>query len=224
MAIELKCYFLKRVEVTILEVLIMRFAKYALLAFVINMNCIAAQADWLSDENAPAYFDSPLKSGSPVPWGKDTSKEQGNVLTKINDALSRGAISAEKASEYKAQLNKVNDKEQWYKSYGKAIPQDLLQEDLKQLDGLSATIQSQTTVHPAPQPIDAMHADVHKLISRALAVKKISNLEAEQYYERLAELEADIESLKEDPAGSGAEQAAVSEALASLKGDVQKRF
>src|ERR1700722_3710222 len=50
-----------------------------------------------------------------------TGDLQEKVLMQINDGLFNGSLSAADASQYKSQLNKLNDQESWYKSLNTAI-------------------------------------------------------------------------------------------------------
>jgi len=187
----------------------------------ISLVCQMAIADDIGTPNAPTTADAQVAAEKQAQGGADTSKQQQDLLLKINKALSRGAISAEQASQYKQELNEINQKEAWHKSYSEAIPDALLQEDQKHIASLSAklnrpaSIPSSTSAAP-----DAIHADVHKSISNALARNAISIQQAEQYYARLAEIEADMESLQNDDIKSSSESAALAESLRKLKAEI----
>jgi len=202
----------------------MKLALPISLILMVNLNCQFARADWLSEENPAPYFRAPFTSAATPSFNRanDTSNQQGKVLEKINQALSRGAISAEQASDFKDELNKINEKEGWHKSYGQAIPIELLKDDQQRLSVLSAKLDQISGLTSASAPADAVHLDVHKLISQALAKNKISNAQAEQYYARLAQIEADMESLAKDPAASKSETIAEAKELEQLKDDLQR--
>src|SRR5271163_773073 len=71
----------------------------------------------------------------------DTTKLQEQVLMQVNRALSRGSISAEDASNLKAQINRLSDAESWYKTLETPIPASLLQEDTRALTQLSTDLE-----------------------------------------------------------------------------------
>jgi hypothetical protein len=204
----------------------MRIVLLISLILVVNLNCQFAKADWLNDVNPTPYFRAPFSSdGSPsFNRANDTSNQQEQVLEKINEALSRGTISPDQASDFKAELNKINEQEAWHKSYGQGIPSDLLKDDQQRLNVLMTKLDHSTApVGPKHSPSDAMHVDIHKMISQLLAAKKITDGQAEQYYARLAQLELDQESLKNDPVKSNGEAATLNQLLNQLKQDLERK-
>lgn len=57
-----------------------------------------------------------------------TRELQDNVLMQINQALVNGWLSPDDASQFKTQLNKINDQESWYQSFRAPIPKPCCKE------------------------------------------------------------------------------------------------
>jgi hypothetical protein len=155
---------------------------------------------------------------------QDTAALQAKVLTKINQALSRGSITPEQATNFKERLNAISDQETWYKSRPEAIPPEILSRDTELLQKLNTDVEGQLPLKPTTQADDAMHREIHRLITTALAKNRITNDQAEKYYARLAQIEEDLESLKNDPAGSTAEAVELNEKLARLSAELKTRI
>jgi len=187
----------------------------------------AVFADELSGANANRTTDTPAFSYSApsetqVVGSPGTGKLQLQVLIQINQALSRGAITAAEASNLKEQLNGWNDKESWYTSLHEPIPASLVQENTRLLTAMSADLTKEHPLKQAPSSADAIHTKIDELISGALARNKITSSQAERYYSRLAEIESNIESSKADPASTPDADAANNQSLSKLEQDVRK--
>lgn len=150
-----------------------------------------------------------------------TGPLQEKVLMKINAALINGSLSAADATTYKAQLNKLNDRESSYKSVSKAIPADVTSENLKVLNDMSKAIEGRPRITASQS--NALHADIDELISSSLAHNKISSSEAETYYLRLAQIESNLESAKSNPAELSEESALMNNSLRQIKAELVRR-
>jgi hypothetical protein len=191
----------------------------------ISLLCLMAAADDIGIPNSPTTADAQSDAENQAQGvSADTSKQQQELLLKINRALSRGAITADQASQFKSELNEINQKESWHKTYSEAIPDQLLQEDKQHIASLSSKLNRPVpTPSSTSAPVDAIHADIHKSISNALARNAISIQQAEQYYARLAEIEADMESMQNDNVKSTSESATLNESLRRLKAEIASK-
>jgi hypothetical protein len=158
----------------------------------------------------------------------DTELLQGQILVKINQALSRGLVSPEQATDFTSQLNKINEQEVWYKSRGLSAPQDTLNADIEFLKALSADIDKQLpqkafrfNSSQSNNPT-ATYIELHKMIANALTQGKISYSEAEEYYFELEQIESNIENLNNNPLGSSFDRLTLNNALQQLKNNLKK--
>jgi hypothetical protein len=175
------------------------------------------QHNQISDSQSPYLSDSishPLTQLNQ----QGTGDLQEKVLMQINEGLFNGSLSASNASQFKNQLNKLNDQESWYKSLNSPIPATLAQKNTVLLNEMMQRLQ--------PKPVEsaktenALHSDIDELVSKALARNHISSGEAEKYYLRLAQIESNIESTKKDPADLGNVSAATHRDLSQLKSEL----
>ena len=171
----------------------------------------------------PALRAKEQSVGHPIDWVRQigTDKQQNDVLMQINSGLVNGSISPAQASQFKDELNKINDKESWYKSFNTAIPANLKQENVSLLNQISSKLKPQATKSAATQV--ALHGDVDELIGSALAKNHISSGQAESYYLRLAQLESNIESTKNNPATPSSEIIDTNKQLAQLKSELLRK-
>jgi hypothetical protein len=149
-----------------------------------------------------------------------TSELQLKVLKEINHDLQAGSLTPEQASDFKGELNKINDSESGYQSVGHLIPMPLVEKNTSEIKAISSKL------HRAP-PLktsgsNALHYDVDDMISRALARNKITSSEAETYYLRLAQIESNMESAKTDRASGLEDAAAMDKSLAQLRAELSR--
>jgi len=193
--------------------------------FISTFNVVLGQ-EQPQDQVLPATADRP--SGYlPPAWlppvkSSDTSELQDRVLRKINEALSRGSISTVEATNFKEQLNNLNNTESRYRSLNLAIPTEVVQQNTQLLSELSLKLEQRLPIKPEISGADTLHVEIDDLISRALAQDKITSLQAEKYYSQLAQIESNLENLRSDQSRFPSESAALSLKLGSLKADLQK--
>ncbi len=147
-----------------------------------------------------------------------TGKLQQQVLIQINDGLINGWLSAAAASQFKSELNKLNDTESQYVSLNSQIPQDLIDRNTLILNEMRRDIYPRTV--KSATTTNSMHSDIDELISKALASNHITSGQAESYYLRLAQAESNLESTKEGSAGFSAEREATDKTLQQLKAEL----
>ncbi len=154
-----------------------------------------AQAQTDTTANTPT---PPLTNtiGSQLNWLNQpgTRELQDKVLMQINQGLVNGWLSPDQASQFKTQLNKVNDQESWYQSFRAPIPQVLMQKNIALLKEMSQKLQPKNL--PSANAANSLHTDIDELISNALAKNRISSNQAEAYYLKLAQIESNLESTK----------------------------
>ena len=158
--------------------------------------------------------------------GKDTIVLQTKVLEKINEALARGAITSQQASDLKEQLNNIGTSESWYKSLAVPVPAAVVKENTDKLAALNTEIDKQLPLNfdKGIGKSNGSYSEVSKLIGHAAANNKITNAQAEEYYSQLAQIENDTESLKNDPASSNTELTDLNKQLKLLKTDIQSKI
>lgn len=122
---------------------------------------------------------------------------QDKVLMQINSGLVNGWLTIDQASEYKAELNKLNEEETTYKSVRMQIPASLIEANTKALNEMSQLLKPKALSMAKAE--NSLHSDMDELISNALAHKRISSSAAEKYYMRLAQIESKMESTKGNP-------------------------
>jgi hypothetical protein len=150
-----------------------------------------------------------------------TDALQASVLTQINEAVVAGRLSAVEASEYKNQLNRLNQQESWYKTFNSPVPAALINKDTQLLNELSTSLNRKSVLTAKPET--ATHADVEQLINNALAHNRISSSEAEGYYLRLAQVESNLASVKGTGTRAADDQAAVNRTLGELKSELVRK-
>jgi hypothetical protein len=149
-----------------------------------------------------------------------TSELQLKVLKEINHDLQSGSLTPEEASDYKAELNKINDSESGYQSIGHLIPMPIVERNTIDLQVMGAKLHRATPLKTSGS--NALHYDVDDMISRALARNKITSSEAERYYLRLAQIESNMESAKTDKASGADDAAAMAKSLAQLRAELSR--
>ena len=149
-----------------------------------------------------------------------TSELQLKVLKEINHDLQSGSVTPEEASDYKAELNKINDSESGYQSIGHVIPMPLVEKNTRDIQAMSAKLHRATPLKTSGS--NALHYDVDDMISRALARNKITSSEAERYYLRLAQIESNMESAKTDKASGADDALAMAKSLAQLRAELSR--
>ncbi len=157
---------------------------------------------------------------------QDTIAQQTKVLAKINEALTRGAITPDQSSDLKEQLNGIGASESWYKSIAVPVPQTVVKENTEKLAALNTQIDKQLPLNLSRVTTSTggtTYGEISKLIGHAAASNKISNAQAEEYYTQLAQIENDAESLKNDPASSKIELSDLNGQLKLLKVDIQAK-
>ncbi len=147
-----------------------------------------------------------------------TAELQEKVLIKINEGLVSGWLSPDKASQFKVQVNKINEQESWYRSFSKEIPVSITEKDTTLLNQLSQKLEPKPLLSVTPE--NALHADIDDLIAKALARNLISSSEAEKYYLRLAQIESNLEHSKRNQADASDQMNAVNKNLSLLKSEL----
>ncbi len=180
---------------------------------------IDVNADVPSQRPDPAVYQTYLKSGSDVVRDRNSGTFQLQIQTrdKVNKALSSGAISADEAARLNTEIDDVNEKEMWYRTGADDVPQTVTDESRRRLNEISQTVATKIpkqsgTILPAQD-----HIAIHKAISDAFAKKKITNDEATKFYSDLAQIEADMEALQNDPAASPKDTNELNQKLANLR-------
>lgn len=151
----------------------------------------------------------------------DTTGLQSEVLIKVNDALAHGVISPREASDLKDRINGWSNEESWYISGHKTVPQSVIDENTARLTALAEEVDKKQPSKAVGITADALHIKLDELISGALAKNKISSLQAERYYSRMAELESDMETVQRDGGTRSQEMAAVNDRLSTLEADIR---
>ncbi len=182
----------------------------------------AAAAPAATPTATPAYlsstYDAETADSLKSTHQKGTSDLQQKVLMKINQHLVDGWISPAVASQLKSQLNNVNASESWYRSFNEPIPASLIEKNNQALAEMSKAMVSKQKVSVASD--NALHEDVDQLISRNLAGNHISSSQAEKYYQRLAEIESNLESAKSNNESSVDQSKAFSKTLDQIKSEL----
>lgn len=150
---------------------------------------------------------------------KGTAPLQEKVLMQINEGLVNGSLSIEDASQFKDQLNKLNEKESWYKSLNSPIPSSVTEKSTMLLTELSQKLQ-QRKPQLLARTDSALHADIDELVSKGLTHDHISSGEAEAYYLRLAQIESSLESSKRNPAPLSDQSSELNKNLHELKSEL----
>jgi hypothetical protein len=151
---------------------------------------------------------------------KGTAELQLKVLKTINYQLSNGSLDPEKASAFKSEIDRLNDRETGYRSLGNAIPLTIVEKNSYDLDVIAAKLHRVPAVKTAVA--NSLHGDVDSMISRALAQNRISSGEAEKYYLRLTHIESTLESAKTDKESGQYQAAAMNKSLAELRSDISR--
>jgi len=180
----------------------------------------SANADVPSqNQQNDAVFQTYLKSADNAvkDRGSGTFQLQIQTRDKVNKALNSGAIDANEAARLNTKIDEVNEKEAWYRTGNDDIPTSVTDESVKRLNEINQEIatkipQQTGTILPAQD-----HIKIHHAISEALAAKKISNDEATKDYSDLAQIEADMEALKNDPAAAPNDWNELKAKLANLR-------
>jgi hypothetical protein len=149
-----------------------------------------------------------------------TSELQLKVLKEINHDLQAGSLTPEEASDYKGELNKINDSESGYQSVGHLIPMPLVEKNTREIQEIGAKLHRALPLKTSGS--NALHYDVDDMIARALAKNKISSSEAERYYLRLAQIESNLESAKNDKASGRYNAAEMDKSLAQLRAELSR--
>jgi hypothetical protein len=151
-----------------------------------------------------------------------TAELQEKVLIKINEGLVSGWLSPVKSSQFKNQVNKINEQESWYRSFSKEIPVSITEKDTTLLNQLSQKLEPKPLL--SVTPANALHADIDDLIAKALARNLISSSDAEKYYLRLAQIESNLENSKRNQAAGSDQKAVMNKDVSLLKSELMHKI
>jgi hypothetical protein len=167
----------------------------------------------------PAVYQTYLKSGADAvkDRGSGTFQLQIQTRDKVNKALNSGAISADEAAQFNTAIDEVNEKETWYRTGSDDVPTQVTDENVKRLNEISQKIATKIPKQTGTILQAKLNIEIHKAITEALGKKKITNDAATHFYSDLAEIEADMESLKNDPAASPNDVNELNGKLAALR-------
>jgi hypothetical protein len=174
-----------------------------------------------NDEHPSPYLPDSISQPIHQPREQGTGKLQGQVLMQINDGLINGWLSPSSASQYKSELNKLNDTESQYTSLNSTIPATLTEKNTAVLNQMAQQIHPRELQSVSTK--NALHTDIDELISKALASNHISSGQAEAYYLRLAQAESNLESTKKNSQGASEQKAATDKSLEDLKSELLRK-
>jgi hypothetical protein len=189
---------------------------------LIAWSCFLSAHAQTEPGKTPDRFDKSVQQKildeNPLDTQKGTAELQLKVLKKINYELTNGSLDPEKASAFKSQIDRLNDRESAYRSLGNVIPLSIVESNCSALHVIAAKLHR---VLPDKTSVaNSLRGDIDAMISRALAQNRISSGDAEKYYLRLSQIESNLVSAHSDKESGAYQAAAMNKSLEELKSDI----